>query len=424
VNYTLFTVGRNRPTKEKKMDKKPTIVAVENASLLKLGLRFVVRCPEGWQFALDGATERPCYDKAEASKAAEDEIEQIDQSSPAGEFAALLDAKPAIDLPAIPAVEVTLGPVEILPGTIEEPASEATPIVANIPAPLQATPADSDLGIVVVPDAGATAGALVWWRLTGEIDHGAMCNAWVGAGLKDDDLIWRTSRADALAAAVARQTSKHTFARPLPKGGGWVLVNEATDTNTNDLSWAGNLRVSVNDRALAFSPIGHPAESAIQAAYAHALEAVSASAIGSWLAKQARNLGAIGLRQNGGVYFIPADVLAAWKERIAVIKSVSAHVFQAVPAMKTEDAVAAIIDAMEQEAGREAADLEAEIMAGNLTERALNTRAERTADIATKVARYEKVLGAAMPALAARLEQLEATIAAAVFAVRMPAESK
>jgi hypothetical protein len=396
----------------------PSLTKIEDASLRSLGLTHLVLAPEGFVFAIDGARERPCYSEAEARKALQDELEP--DGEPPAEFFGPQDPNPVVQIPESPEEAAAIAlQAEVERAQEHEAVLQAAeaPMVPNAsPAKPSPSPVAGSGGLVVVPDAGDAAGAIVWWRLSGTVNHEILKAAWVAAGLDEDELLSPPSGADALRAAVNGQRARHVLARPLPTGDGWAIVRESADAAANDLAWATGLKVLRDEAdALRFEPADHPAAEQIATDYAAALQAHASGTFGAWLAVQARRLGAVGLRESGGVYFLPRDVTAAWAQRTAVLKGISSHVFATVPAMRTEDAVSAVLDALEQEAGGEAAELEAEVMAGGMSPRKLSGRAEKAEAMLAKVERYGRTLGAAMPALVARLEQLKATIAAAAL---------
>ena len=109
-----------------------------------------------------------------------------------------------------------------------------------------------------------------------------------------------------------------------------------------------------------------------------------------------------------------------WNKAADAIQSVSDHKVFRIPAMRNDEAVAAIIDAVTQEAEQEAQQINEEIMAG-LGERALETRKTRIAELLAKVGSYEELVGQKMK-ITERLESLQAAVATAKLIGSAPVE--
>lgn len=132
-----------------------------------------------------------------------------------------------------------------------------------------------------------------------------------------------------------------------------------------------------------------------------------------WLADR---LHAVALRDRGGMYFLLRESVAEWRKMVEVVEAVSGHRVYNIPALRSEDAAKAVLDAVEAEA-LEAIERTREELKGELSDRALKTRQERCQQIATKVESYEEALGGKLEALRPLLDELHASIVAAALAV-------
>jgi hypothetical protein len=275
--------------------------------------------------------------------------------------------------------------------------------------------------IIAVPnEALESAGAIAFWRLSGEVLADKLAGAWAIAGLDGRMLPGLPSPEAALARAVGAQKAKRRLVRPL-KRGGWAIVDESVD-GADNLDWNEALRVSLDPVGRVVTKIQnsngyHATAQEIRAAYDHALTVLSQSTISGWLVELAKHLDGVPLRDTGGVYFLPpGKSCQSWQAATTALRACSDHRLLSIPAMRSDDAVEAVLVAVQAEAEASAAELEEELT-GGLGEGALRTRAQRCKAIREKVRRYEALLGESMEQIATRLEQLDANIAAAALAV-------
>jgi hypothetical protein len=126
-------------------------------------------------------------------------------------------------------------------------------------------------------------------------------------------------------------------------------------------------------------------------------------------------LDAVALRDTGGVYFVPPVGLERLDRICKVLGETSRHAVHRVKALRTEDAVAGILDAITVEADVEYASMSSDLTKGELGSRGLTTRAEQCEHIEGKVARYEELLGVKLDQLRTRLEGLRANITVAIL---------
>lgn len=274
-------------------------------------------------------------------------------------------------------------------------------------------------GIFAVSDQVEAAGGLVYWRLAGGLDPAALLEPWEDVGL-DPALLPKTpAPATALARALKEQTSKHVLLRPLAtKGGahaGWALVDETM--LDEDLSHAVSLAAKLDAAGRpAFSDASDPRCAKIVAAYEKHLERCSSEDVGAWLVKLMGRLEAVSMRDQGGIYYLPPWRLPTWNTAAKVIAAMTSSKLFVIPALRSADAVNAILDAVSQEAEAEAAILERDLEDEKLRARALETRGERAMKVEKKLDRYEAFLGLRLEGLRERLATLRGNLAAAALA--------
>ena len=171
----------------------------------------------------------------------------------------------------------------------------------------------------------------------------------------------------------------------------------------------GEDRLSVN-------PPTFPQAGELRAAYERHLGCMSANDVSTWMCELLKVVNGVSLRDTGGIYFIPRSSLATWRAMMGAVRACSAHAVFEVPALRSDEAVEAILDAITREAETAAADMEEEIIMTDLGARALRTRANRCEAIQRKLEDYEQLLGRGMDTLKERLGGLQAQMAAAALA--------
>ena len=271
---------------------------------------------------------------------------------------------------------------------------------------------------VIATEALPTAGALIYWRLEGGLDPAKLAPIWKANGLSEKELPATPAPSTALSRAVRDLSSKRTLIRPLEARAGHAVVVERA--SGDDLEHRVSLKVRLDPAGRAVcDPPDHPAAPVIKASYTDHLALCSSEDIGTWLCKVVHRLDGLSLRDTGGFYFLPPHRIDEWKRVVQSLEKVSAHRCFLIPAMRSQDAVRAVLDALDQEADTEATRLETELLEGvngkGLGEKALNTRAKQCADVEAKVTRYEELLGTKLDGLRDRLEKLRGNIAAATL---------
>lgn len=292
--------------------------------------------------------------------------------------------------------------------------------------------------LVITPDMidKGAAGTVSYWKLGGSVLYAALADAWRAAGLPEKQLPRRPSAEIVLHRSVADLAGKRRLVRPLARRGAWAVVDETAGTETLRYDTDGMLTVRYvvegtgdeKTTEIVLDPADHPlAEKVRQGCESH--EGLLATTdITAWLVKRANALGAVCLRDSGGVYFIPRPGVAVWRRICEVLESVNKqhHVFR-LPAMKNDEAAAAILDAIVSEAEGAANEMEAELTAladnpdDGIGARALGNRARRCTEVQGKIGTYESLLGVRMDSLRERFTELQARLAAAALAA-MPDE--
>jgi hypothetical protein len=263
------------------------------------------------------------------------------------------------------------------------------------------------------------AGALVYWRLEGEVDPKELGLHWKLAGL-DPDLLPSTPAPSTALARTMRERAEHRkLVRPLEERGSHALVREVV--SGIDLSYDVALRVKLDVAGrVVIEPEDHPLGPKIRASYDHHLEVCAADDIGGWLVGLVAEVDGVAMRERGGIYFVPPTKLPLWQAMTAALRKVSNHRMFELPAVTAGSAVEAILDAISQEAEADATKMEAELLSDELGGRALASRVSKTEALEAKVTRYESLLGTKLDVLRDRLEALRANLTVAILKSQSP----
>ena len=282
-----------------------------------------------------------------------------------------------------------------------------------------------DKDLMVTPEALGVCGSVSYWRASGTVSIATMAAAWDAAGL-DKELFRKAPEPEtALRRAVLDLAKRET-------------INDKSERRVLDSSAEGDVDLGRGrgDRAGGCQAGLYPArdrelrgkairvvqglgtwaqtqqiENAVAAGFFAQQGLFAPEDITGWLVKLAYANGAVTLRDSGGVYFIPRPAMEFWNKAADAIQSASDHKVFRIPAMRNDEAVAAIIDAVTQEAEQEAQKINDEIMTG-LGDRAIETRKTRIVELLAKVGSYEELVGQKMK-ISERLESLQASIATA-----------
>lgn len=277
-----------------------------------------------------------------------------------------------------------------------------------------------------------TAGAITYWSLEGETTLRALRDALVLEGIEGRLLPTGPTMQEALArGAKASCRDNRQLIRPL-KRGAWAFVQEhVNDDNlhlvhtqiltgcTRQVDNADGTKREVYD--VKVSAGVERTEAVDQLVDQIVSEAerqrgiLTANDVSWWLVYVAKQLHAVSLRDRGGVYFVPRDVLPAWRAVARVLAEETGHKVFEIPAVKTDEAVEAILTAVRQTIAARFAEAE-EYLSGKLSNKGLNAL-ERTLDEARDyVEHYVGLLGQALPDLTDKLENIKGALVAARIA--------
>jgi hypothetical protein len=267
-------------------------------------------------------------------------------------------------------------------------------------------------------------GAIVLWSCHGPIRHDKLRTAWLDDGLDEGLLLSPTSpyvalrRAMELAESDARvRPMRDSKDEAVPEGTGseaegFVYVYERRRAGRP--VYERGLEV-VLDKA---SPTGitfggkrdADIEDLILAAFERTSRLVEPSDVGAWLRRLAvKRLNATTVRDTGGVYFIPPVGVPQWLAWSAVVETASSRYnLQTIPAMRTKEAISAVLSAFtaEIQADVEKITEQADDRGGDATSRFKTMKAKALQSLFDRVVEYEGILGQRLTDLRDSLEKV------------------
>lgn len=266
-----------------------------------------------------------------------------------------------------------------------------------------------------------TAGASVWWRLSGEFARGSLRFHLEDAGLDADEwLPTEPSTEKCFGRAVRSLFKDKTHNVETLKGGGYCIVSKTKTELDVEHSTEFSVKL-VAGLPIAGGPnrfVKKPEMDATLKAMEHFSNAVIADDVSSWLIKCAERLGAVSLRDRGGIYFIPNTALATWKSLTGAVvaASNSAHTVYSMTTLKEKDAVAAILDALTNEAEEFFSTCSEKIEKGTIGgKRAIANRMTDSENLLSKIRSYESLLGEKLETLTDHLSDVELELSAALL---------
>jgi len=282
-----------------------------------------------------------------------------------------------------------------------------------------------DRELVMVSEGDDSAGATVWWRLRGDCDRLALVAALSVRNLESRGPVTHAPEV-ALRRAVGVLRGKRRLIRPLRRGS-WAVVEEQLNPTADALKhWTGpTVSLDVIGRAVLKNASAEEATQ-VREAYEYHLDALTTEDVSSWLIDQVEHCGAVGLREGGGIYYLPPAAMPLWNLLVEALgQAAPKHTVYKVPTVRmTSDGARAIMDSLQAEADAEVQRIDRELSTGKLGVSALETRASDAQDLLEKVGRYERLLDTRLEALRGTIAALQTDVATAKLAAEAAAEEK
>lgn len=272
-------------------------------------------------------------------------------------------------------------------------------------------------GLTALSEKLETAGSVVWWRLSGGLDLVALRTTWEAEGLPVAWLPSPPSYATALRRALTGQRGPKRLLRTLGDGS-FVLVDETE--HVGDLQYETVLKARLDKVGrLEFSSVRDWGKTDIRDDirddFTRYQDELIQADVSPWLCKVMDRIQAVGLRDTGGIYFVPRFELGLWESAVRALRASSLHVISCVPAVRSDEAASAVFEAITMETQRVADVMARELSDESLGARALDARIKAADAVEMKVAAYEKLFGGKLEALHEKMGALRAQLTIAIF---------
>lgn len=284
-------------------------------------------------------------------------------------------------------------------------------------------------------------GSVIWWRLAKSTRLETLASGFKAQGLENYIPEPRTAMSCLRAALTDRyevedKKTERLVVRSVPKG--FVVVKETPkDAKRAGDDWGevvATVQLSEDEQDVLLDPWDHDIHAQIVAAMTEAKKWLSSGAVGGALVKIIEVWG-LSLRPNGGVYWLPKDMVSCWDAVTNVVVTASAktdgagkdvdpnRVFKLNVEADT-DMVEAIGDILTNEVEVELSRIEYELQSGNLGQRAIETREARAQHLLNKVAKYEASFQKKLTGLQEQFARSESAAAMAKLAAIVKAEQE
>lgn len=264
------------------------------------------------------------------------------------------------------------------------------------------------------PSLAGACGAVVYWSIQGMVNYDHTCSALKALGLGDEALPPRMTSGKCLTLALEEtHTSKGGVTKVMPvkgKASGTIgLYKHSGGAGRSEYAclWC----VSADEQGkLKFEDMAEAHDifdvELVTEAFSKMWGQLLPSDVGSWLAKVVRSplVHGLGLRDHGGIYFVPPATKSVWTSITNAISSV--QLFQ-IPAMNGPDAIAAVMASLGEEAQRLSLELLEIKRKANSEDEGVRGPRQKTLDRMAveaaaglqKITMYEQLLGMNLDAL-------------------------
>lgn len=215
------------------------------------------------------------------------------------------------------------------------------------------------MNIVAVKDNAdfSVCGSIVYWSISGSTSYDSLCQNLKALGYADGELPPRMSPGKAVQMALenshvtAGGKTKVLPVKDKPSGTVGLYQHQGGASSSNyRCLWS----VRANDLgSVVFEGMAEMPDEFDKSMFMEEFKSIWGSLtggdIGNWLAKIIRTprFHGLGLRQHGGIYFIPPSSIKGWQELRALLTTVNMH---SIPAMNGPDAINALVASLAEEA--------------------------------------------------------------------------
>lgn len=272
-------------------------------------------------------------------------------------------------------------------------------------------------------------GAIVYWSLSGDTDLDKLTKGWIRNGLDEKWLPSPTSGRVAMQRACNDAKDTKIFPRRT-KDGRWIMVRQIERDNEISFETLCSVFLDGKDlrvyRSQSTTNCTSIVNKVIQNFHEH-LGRVTSSDVGTWLVNLASDrCGCTPLRPRGGIYFVPRNKTALWRRVCKALRYCSDHMIYELAAMRSEEAVEAILAAIRREVHSTIQNVQDELRDEDkeLGARALQSRKKLCSDLLKKVEHYAELLDTNLDELEGGVENLQSRVTQLQYAAEAKKENR
>lgn len=268
--------------------------------------------------------------------------------------------------------------------------------------------------VLCVPQHTEGSGALVYWSLSGSVDHQRMTKDWQEAGLDPAECPPQTTPAMALRLAVHAVVGGTLLVRRFD--GAWIIGADGVVEGGKE--WGARevcrMWLTSGGTRVAYEGNEELAKS-VTARFEENQAALAPVVFSTWLPDYVRyRCGGIAMRESGGFYYLPPTGLAKFQMARHVIESVSKHKVTMIQVLRTEEAVTAILASLTADT-KSALD---SLLEDATTPRKAKNRKELVLALRARLEQYEEFLGTKHDEIEAELARAERLLTLKAMAER------
>ena len=278
------------------------------------------------------------------------------------------------------------------------------------------------MGLIATDSHEAANGSIVYWRIAGGVSAQRLTEAWAAAGLDATKLPRIPEPLTTLRKVLKEIESEDTDVKSVERDtttlAGFAVLKKLK-TSSGKAMWVTQWEALLDSNgALVLSNVDGSAfdedlAELLQSKFALERKLLPHTTLSVWLVSLVHDCAAVGLRENGGLYFVPKPNMPLWRKYVGVLNQVSKIRTFEIPALTSTQAAEAVLDALMNESQGLVEKIDDEIETVGV--RALRAREQSLDTYLNKLASYTSVVGDKLANVQKNVEELKNRLAAAII---------
>ena len=280
---------------------------------------------------------------------------------------------------------------------------------------------EKKMGLIATDSYEAANGSIVYWRIAGGVSAQRLTEAWAAAGL-DAAKLPRIPEPLTTLRKVLKEIESEDNVKSVERDtttlAGFAVLKKLK-TSSGKAMWVTQWEALLDaNGALVLSNVDGTAFDEDLAELLHSKfelerKRLPHTTLSVWLVSLVHDCAAVGLRENGGLYFVPKPNMPLWHKYVGVLNQVSKIRTFEIPALTSTQAAEAVLDALMNESQGLVEKIDDEIETVGV--RALRAREQSLDTYLNKLASYTSVVGDKLAGVQKNVEELKNRLAAAII---------